>query len=290
MHDLSDFKVLKKLGAQKKRKFGKTYLVQSNETNQKMVLKVVEHVGNFELPKEQLEAESEFSFKSDYLPEVIEFNSTSNESVLILKYKAGRPLDEYFYELKRKERIPFLKRFVSRLFPIFQELKKEGIAHCDIKPSNFIVDSDEHIHLIDFGLAIKCEETNHRKLVFPLGYAAPELVLNQLDLVNQQSDFYALGITIWRLFAGKLPLTHPNPSIFTNLQLNHPLPENENIRKELQAVLEKMTAKHAFRLPPNKLDSQEVKALLLEGMNNRPASIEEINEFIQVIPERRRWF
>lgn len=290
MHEWKDFTVLKKLGMQKKRKFGATYLVQRNDSSEQLVLKVVEHSGDFELAKQQLEAESKFSFIHKSLPTIVDFFSSQNESCLFLKFKEGIPLDEYFSKLKRKERIPFLKYFIKQLVPVFNELNNRSIVHCDIKPSNFLVDGQKKIHLIDFGLALNSSEENHRKLVFPLGYASPELLLNELSLVNQQTDFYALGTMIWRLFSGKIPLTHPNPSVFTNLQLNHPLPENDSISRKLQRILEYMTCKHSFALPPNRMKREDVILLLETAKSNRPKSIEEINQMIQGLPDRRRWF
>lgn len=290
MHEWKDFKVLKKLGGQKKRKFGSIYLIQRKDSKEELVLKVVEHSSDDSIAKERLKAEANFSFSNPSLPQVVDFQSNDSESWLILRFKEGIPLDEYFSQLKRKERILFLKNFVSQLLPVFTELREKSIAHCDIKPSNFIVSENGEIHLIDFGLAINFQEKNHRKLVFPLGYAAPELVLNQLDLVNQQTDFYALGTTIWRLFSGKMPLTHPNPSIFTNLQVNHPLPENDNVPKKLQKVLERMTTKHSFAIPPNRMEIEDVRNHLIYARNLRPSTIEENNQLIQEIPVRRRWF
>lgn len=231
---------------------------------------------------DRLRAEASFSFDFEGLPRTIAFEESASTLFLVRNYVDGIPLDAYWNTLKRKHQIPFLKEFLEKLSPLFQHLEAHDIVHCDIKPSNFLIEtaSDSfRVHLLDFGLSLRrseVEKNRARKLLFPLGYAAPELLLNQLDIVDHRTDVFALGVVIWRLLAGKLPLTHPNPSIFTNLQLTHPLPEHAHISKKLHAVLGKMAYKHSFDLPPNRMNPEEVKTLLLRAMNNRFNSIDEV--------------
>jgi len=145
---------------------------------------------------------------------------------------------------------------------------------------------------LDFVLSIRSshvEENRQRKLLFPLGYAAPELLLNHLDIVDQRTDIFALGIVIWQLYAGSLPLVHPNPSVFTNLQLTHPLPEHSEISKKIYLVLFKMANKHQFKIPPNKMDQQEVNRLLVTGMDVRFDSIEEVIDAFELIAKKKFW-
>lgn len=289
MQNWEDFEIIKQLGKQESRKFGQTFLVKRKNEKEKLVLKLVKHHKENDLIKNQLKSESSFHFHFPFLPKVIDFQSDESKSFLLLKYKEGVTLDVYFTQLKRKERIPFLKHFSHCLIPIFEELKERNIAHCDVKPSNFIVDRHQNIHLIDFGLAIDFSVKNKRKLIFPLGYAAPELLLNHLTLVNQQTDFYSLGVLFWRLFTKRLPLLHSNPVIFTNLQLNHPIPSDSQVPKKLQVLINEMTIKHSFSIPPNKMPIETVQSYLEKARSFRPKTIREIDEKIQQLKNKRFW-
>jgi eukaryotic-like serine/threonine-protein kinase len=64
-------------------------------------------------------------------------------------------------------------------------------------------------------------------------------------------------------------LIDPNPSITTNLQLTYPLPNLDSKYKAFSEVLQKMAAKHQFTVPPNKLNTSELKTALLKGMDKR---------------------
>ena len=276
---LKNYTVKNQLGNQKARKFGRTILIEDKTSRVLHVAKTIEKTSKNELLITRIKAESTFNFEYKHLPKVTELIETENHIALILEYQPGITIDEYWQKLKRKERHLFLTAFLSKLNSIFKTLKEFGVVHCDIKPSNILIhqDGDEmQVYLIDFGMALRTKNKETRKILFPLGYAAPELLLNHLDVVDQRTDIYSLGILIWRLYSGHLPLKHSNPSVYTNLQLTHPLPTHPRVPKETFKILNKMSAKHSFRLPPNRMNYVEVKEKLIEGKSNRYQDIDSV--------------
>lgn len=266
------YSTLKKLGNQAKRKFTAVYLVEIVETKEICVLKRITKNEKTTPTHALLAHEAEFTFDHPSLPKVIGKFESEHELEILLHYKQGVQLDLYWEKLNRNQRIPFIQKWMEKMIPILDFLKQQQIVHCDIKPSNILIEEtqvDFEVHLIDFGLAIKQFESSNRKLVFPLGYAAPELTLNQLDLVDWRTDQFSLGICIWRLFTGKLPHTHPNPAVMTNLQLNLPAPPHPDVPNEIFKKIEKMTAKKAFNLPPNQLSTDEMRSILKLGKELR---------------------
>ena len=276
----SPYSTIKKLGNQTKRKFTLVYLVKNEETNEICVLKKITKTEKTITTQQLLEQEAKFTFDHPSLPKVIGKFESEHAFEILLQYKKGIQLDLYWEKLKRNERIPFIQKWLEKMIPILNFLQQESIVHCDLKPSNILIEetaTDFEIHLIDFGLAIRQSDLNNRKLVFPLGYAAPELILNQLYLADWRSDQFSMGICIWRLFTGRLPHTHPNPAVMTNLQLNLPTPSHSSIPSEIFCKIEKMTAKKAFNLPPNQLSTHEVRSILLQGKELRFNEPSELN-------------
>ena len=87
-----------------------------------------------------------------------------------------------------------------------------GILHKDLKPANLIPDDDgEHIVLIDFG--ISSDAGNNTFVVTQTGmtpfYAAPEALQG---IFHRETDYYALGITVFELFTGFTPFQNPGLS------------------------------------------------------------------------------
>jgi serine/threonine protein kinase len=241
---------------------------------------------------ESLNREYSFQLKSKGFPFYFELMDTNEHIMLISSFIEGTTLDRYWSTIPKKNQIKGLKEIVAALEPLMSVLELKKIAHCDFKPTNILVNKNEseiELSLIDFGMALPFYFLGERKLKFPLGYAAPELILNQLDLVNQKTDVFSIGTMIWRLFADKMPLSHPNPSIYTNLQLNLPLPENEHVSKELIEILRNATKKHAFALPPNKMDEEVVRQHLNQAIIDR-SSFENLFSAIMNLPDKKRWF
>jgi serine/threonine protein kinase len=87
-----------------------------------------------------------------------------------------------------------------------------GIVHKDLKPANLMPDdTGEHIVLIDFGISSYAGE---RSIVLTQpgmtpGYAAPEV---SQGVFLRETDYYALGITVFELCTGFTPFQNPELS------------------------------------------------------------------------------
>ncbi len=86
--------------------------------------------------------------------------------------------------------------------------------HRDLKPQNIMIGDDGHITLLDFGLAKLLDQSNpafSRMAVGTVQYQAPEQKSNPLN-IDKRADLYALGVILYQLLTGKLPLGHYTPA------------------------------------------------------------------------------
>jgi serine/threonine-protein kinase len=119
-----------------------------------------------------------------------------------------------------------------------------GIVHRDLKPENIMVDANDNIKLIDFGIA---GDTAARRLTYAnftatLGtpdYISPEQVKGKRG--DGRSDLYSLGVILYEMLTGKLPFSGPSPlAVMNDRLLNHPTPPrvaDPSISPQLQEVL-----------------------------------------------------
>jgi len=119
-----------------------------------------------------------------------------------------------------------------------------GVVHRDLKPENIMVDENDHIKLIDFGIA---SDNTARRLTYAnfsstLGtpnYISPEQVKGKRG--DGRSDVYSMGVILYEMLTSKLPFTGPSPIAAMNDRLlNHPIPPtvaDPTISLQLQEVL-----------------------------------------------------
>ncbi|MFF4601125.1 AAA family ATPase [Amycolatopsis sp. NPDC001319] len=96
-----------------------------------------------------------------------------------------------------------------------------GVMHRDITPANIVISGDGVPCLVDFALAtsfaeIRPEFIHHTQIVGTLAYLAPEQTGRTGRPVDQRSDLYALGATLYELATGEPPFGTGDP-----LRLTH---------------------------------------------------------------------
>ena len=119
-----------------------------------------------------------------------------------------------------------------------------GVVHRDLKPENIMVDDNDHIKLIDFGIA---SDNAARRLTYAnftatLGtpnYISPEQVKGKRG--DNRSDIYSMGVILYEMLTDKLPFSGPSPLAAMNDRLlNHPVPPtiaDPSVTPQLQEVI-----------------------------------------------------
>jgi eukaryotic-like serine/threonine-protein kinase len=123
-------------------------------------------------------------------------------------------------------------------------IHSNGVVHRDLKPENVMVDDNDHIKLIDFGIAA---DSSARRLTYAnfsagLGtpdYISPEQVRGKRG--DARSDIYTMGVMLYEMLTGKLPFTGPSPlAVMNERLLNHPIPPrvaDPSVSPQLQEIL-----------------------------------------------------
>ena len=135
-------------------------------------------------------------------------------------------------------------RIAIEVLKALDYIHTNGVVHRDLKPENIMVDDNDHIKLIDFGIA---GDTASRRLTYAnftamLGtpdYIAPEQVKGKRG--GGRTDLYSMGVILYEMLTGKLPFSGPSPLAAMNDRLlNHPLPPSvadPSISPQLQEII-----------------------------------------------------
>jgi serine/threonine protein kinase len=119
-------------------------------------------------------------------------------------------------------------------------LHKVGIIHRDIKPDNVILEPEGSLKLIDLGVVRVpgLEDFPPKDIPGTPAYMAPEMFAGEPG--NEQTDIYALGVTMFRAFTGAYP--YGNPDATTPARRNRPRALSE-LRPDLPAWLQAVLAR-----------------------------------------------
>ena len=103
-------------------------------------------------------------------------------------------------------------RYIFQVAETLEYIHKKNIAHLDIKPSNIMLNGNDEIVLIDFGVSKQYDfSTGEQTSVSPVGCSSGYAPLEQYEPdgvkdFSPQTDIYSLGATYFKLLTGITPL------------------------------------------------------------------------------------
>jgi serine/threonine-protein kinase len=185
---------------------------------------------------------------------------------MVIEWVEGRLLRAL---LSEQGKLP-IERAVGLTLGICEALDymhKRGVVHRDLKPENIMVDGEDRIKLIDFGIAMK---EDARRLT----YAGPSVLLGTPDYISpeqvkgqrgdQRSDIYSLGIMLYEMLTGQTPFSGPNPlAVMNERVLNDPKPARK-LRPEMSAQLQEILYRALERDPRHRYATANEMAWELE--------------------------
>ncbi|KAL4272187.1 hypothetical protein GQ457_13G003150 [Hibiscus cannabinus] len=128
---------------------------------------------------------------------------------LVLEFMPNGNLDKWLYS---NNYFPDILQRLNILIDVASALEylhhghTTPVVHCDLKPSNVLLDEDMVAHLSDFGIAkILCEEDSmiQTRTLATLGYMAPEYGLE--GIISTKGDVYSFGILTMETIMRKKP-------------------------------------------------------------------------------------
>jgi len=196
---------------------------------------------------------------------------------MVMEWVDGRLLRQVLNE-QRKFPVERALRIALAICDTLAYIHTHGVVHRDLKPENIMVDAEDRIKLIDFGIAanVGSRRITFAKLSQTMGtpdYISPEQVRGKRG--DARSDLYALGVMLYEMLTGKVPFTGPNAFVIMNDRLlNNPIPPRQ-IDPAISPQLQEIIYRAIEREPKNRYASAREFARDLQhpeqvGVSERP--------------------
>ena len=188
---------------------------------------------------------------------------------MVMEWVKGRLLRQIMFEQGKMPPERAIKITLGILNAL-DFIHKNGVVHRDLKPENIMLDPQDNIKLIDFGIASQAgaKRLTYAGFTQALGspdYISPEQVKGKRG--DARSDLYAVGVMLYEMLSGKTPFSGPSPlAVMNDRLINHPMPPREaepSITPQLQEVLYRALA----RDPKNRYPSAHSFAQDLEHLD-----------------------
>jgi serine/threonine protein kinase/Flp pilus assembly protein TadD len=238
------YKIVRTLG---KGGWGEVNLATDTSSGDHVAIKSLEPGENVTI--ESVEKEIQALAGLDH-PGIVKYSDSFVEDgciYVVMEYVAGETLEA----LAEKGPVPLpqVRRYALQLVDALEHIHSRGIIHSDLKPENIIIDTEDNIRLIDFGIVRTASAeiaSDIKEIRGTLHYMSPEQAEgNPYDI---RSDLFSLGVVLYELCCGSKPFAGEyDMAVIYSILYEEPVPPdkvNPDISPSLSAAIINLLSKN----------------------------------------------
>jgi serine/threonine-protein kinase len=169
--------------------------------------------------------------------------------------------------------LPAALEAIAGVCMALEYIHRRDLVHCDVKPSNVLLDAGGRPHLTDFGMACSPEQLALEGAIGgTVAYMAPE----QLESVAQQApssrpfdgraDIYSVGVLLYEVLTGKQPFRASNRFSLLYQRSRVAPPPPSSLRPGLPARLDALVLRALASDPAARIGRAREMADILQGV------------------------
>ena len=232
------------------------YKAKDHKLNRFVALKVLKSEysedKNF-VTKFKVEAQSAAGLQHPNIVNVFDVGEDNGIHYIVMELIEGITLKKYIQRyVQRNTKLP-VREAVSILIQVAQGIEaahNNHIIHRDIKPQNIIISREGKVKVTDFGIARAASaNTISSNAMGSVHYISPEQAKG--GFVDEKSDIYALGITLYEMLTGHVPFDGDSTVTIALQHVQNDMPSAKidvpDLPISVERIIEKCTQKKPDR-------------------------------------------
>ena len=164
-------------------------------------------------------------------------------------------------------------RIAAQIASALEVAHEKGLIHRDVKPSNAIVTSEDHVYITDFGLTKRAASmsgfTAAGQMLGTVDYAAPEQI--EGGEAGPRGDVYGLACVLYEILTGAAPFAGETGGMAKMwAQLNADPPSVHEQRPDVPPELDAVIARGLAKRPDDRPTAAAFGAAILAAVGEQP--------------------
>ncbi len=195
----------------------------------------------------RVEAQAAASLSHPNIVSIYDVGHDGNTHYIVMEYVDGITLKQY---IAQKGVLPWREavNIAIQISSALEQAHKNNIVHRDIKPHNILITKEGIAKVTDFGIARAVSSATITMVGSTIGsvhYFSPEQARG--GYIDEKSDLYSLGITIYEMVTGKVPFDGETPVAVALMHIQEkparPIDVNPDIPKAVNDIIIKAIKK-----------------------------------------------
>ncbi len=268
--------------------FAEVHLALDKMLERKVAIKILlpQHASDPDIVKRFIrEARLYAKLEHPNLINIYETGIAEGTAFIVMKYVKGENLKTYIQK-DIKTRLSLAPKVIRSLSGALNYIHEKGIIHRDIKPANIILEEEgDNIYLADFGIARSVSSQTMTETGSIMGspyYISPEQIKG--GAVDQRSDIYALGATLYELVTGKPVFSADSSEEILYKHVNSDPEQIGRVTPEISKRLKYIITRCLEKTPDKRFQNASEITEILSGRKNGKKCIAFVILLIILIP------
>ena len=238
------------------------------------------------------EAEITASLNHPNIVQVYAFGQHEGVYYMVVEYIQGGSLDDKIAERGQITELEGIEIGIAVARGLECALQRGGLIHRDIKPGNILFNANNTPKVVDFGLSLSYETTDHfdGEIWGTPYYVAPEKLEREPETFK--SDLYSLGATLFHAMSGRPPYEGEDPNAVAMMHLSGSVISLKAFVPDISDQTAYAVSKAMARYPDDRYASYAEFVAQLEDAKRRitdPSFREKQKEDVQIAPEGNKY-